>query len=145
MLKHIFPLQFLSSWSKLGEMKLFKFLVFLMLVTGSVALFGQEMEPVTAGRPPALVSELAVLAGLSILPFAVMLLTSYLKIVVVLSLLRNALGVQQSPPNHVLNGIALLMTIYVMFPTGLAMYKAASGAIKQIRLKSYLQELRLLT
>jgi type III secretion protein R len=74
-------------------------------------------------------SQLAVLAGLSILPFAIMLLTSYVKIVVVLSLLRNALGVQQSPPNQVLNGIALLMTIYVMFPTGLAMYNAASAAI----------------
>jgi type III secretion protein R len=101
-----------------------------MMVTGSVALFGQEMPPVTAGKTPALVSEMAVLAGLSILPFAVMLLTSYLKIVVVLSLLRNALGVQQSPPNAVLSGIAILMTIYVMFPTGLAMYKAASGAIQ---------------
>jgi type III secretion protein R len=101
-----------------------------MMVTGSVALFGQEMPPVTAGKTPALVSEMAVLAGLSILPFAVMLLTSYLKIVVVLSLLRNALGVQQSPPNAVLSGIAILMTVYVMFPTGLAMYKAASGAIQ---------------
>lgn len=73
---------------------------------------------------PSVLTELAVLAGLSILPFAVMLLTSYVKIVVVLSLLRNALGVQQAPPNQVLNGIALLMTIYVMFPTALAMYKA---------------------
>lgn len=82
-----------------------------------------------AGRPPTLVSELAVVTGLAILPFAVMLLTSYVKIVIVLSLLRNALGVQQSPPNQVLNGIALLMTIYVMFPTGYAMYTAAEKTI----------------
>jgi len=60
-----------------------------------------------------------------------MLLTSYIKIVVVLSLLRNALGVQQSPPNQVLNGIALLMTIYVMFPTCLAMYKEGSAYINK--------------
>jgi type III secretion protein R len=73
---------------------------------------------------PSVLTELAVIAGLSVLPFAVMLLTSYVKVVVVLSLLRNALGVQQSPPNQVLNGIALLVTVYVMFPTGLAMYKA---------------------
>jgi type III secretion protein R len=79
--------------------------------------------------PPSLISELAVVTGLAILPFAVMLLTSYVKIVIVLALLRNALGVQQSPPNQVLNGIALLMTIYVMFPTGLAMYNAASKQI----------------
>ena len=59
-----------------------------------------------------------------------MLLTSYTKIVVVLSLLRSAIGVQQSPPNQVLNGIALLMTIYVMYPTGLAMYNAGGDYIK---------------
>ena len=74
---------------------------------------GPELAPAapTESAPPPLITELAVLAGLSILPFAIMLLTSYVKIVVVLSLLRNALGVQQSPPNQVLNGIALLMTI----------------------------------
>jgi type III secretion protein R len=81
------------------------------------------------GAPPSLIVELSVLAGLSILPFAVMLLTSFVKIVIVLSLLRNALGVQQSPPNQVLNGIALLMTVYVMYPTGLAMYNAAEEYI----------------
>jgi type III secretion protein R len=76
-----------------------------------------------------LVTKLAVLAGLSLLPFAIMLLTSFTKIVVVLSLLRNALGVQQTPPNQVLNGIALLVSIYVMFPTGLKMYTAAESVI----------------
>ncbi len=80
---------------------------------------------------PSLTSKLAVLAGMALLPFAIMLLTSYVKIVVVLSLFRNALGVQQTPPNQVLNGIALLITIYVMFPTAIAMYDAASSVIKQ--------------
>jgi type III secretion protein R len=78
---------------------------------------------------PSLVTKLAVLAGLSLLPFAIMLLTSFMKIVVVLSMFRQALGVQQTPPNQVLNGVALLITIYVMFPTGLAMYNAAEGVI----------------
>ncbi len=87
------------------------------------------LNPPEGSNPPTLISQLAVLAGLSILPFAIMLLTSYVKIVIVLSLLRNALGVQQSPPNQVLNGIALIMTIYVMFPTGLAMYTAAEEYI----------------
>lgn len=80
---------------------------------------------------PTLIAELAVLAGLSLLPFCVMLLTSYIKIVIVLSLLRNALGVQQSPPNPVINGIAILITIYVMFPTGVAMYESAEEYINQ--------------
>lgn len=115
-------------------MKISYLLILLLIICGSVA--AQEASPLPAagipleeGTPPNLISQLAVLAGLSLLPFAVMLLTSYVKIVVVLSLLRNALGVQQSPPNQVLNGIALLMTIYVMFPTGVAMYNAADKAI----------------
>lgn len=108
-----------------------KFLLILFCLLPIIGVFAQgELPPGEAPNPaPSLVSELAVLAGLSLLPFAVMLLTSYVKIVVVLSLLRNALGVQQSPPNQVLNGVALLMTIYVMFPTGLAMYNSASSAI----------------
>lgn len=115
-------------------MKYVKFFLFLFLIFGSFSVFAQDALPQAikegeVGTPPALMSQMAVLAGLSVLPFAIMLLTSYVKIVVVLSLLRNALGVQQSPPNQVLNGVALLMTIYVMFPTGLAMYNAASAAI----------------
>jgi type III secretion protein R len=80
---------------------------------------------------PQMLTKLAVLAGLSLLPFAIMLLTSFVKIIIVLSLLRNALGIQQTPPNQVLNGIALMVTIYVMFPTGLAMYDAAKDVIQQ--------------
>jgi type III secretion protein R len=84
---------------------------------------------------PSVLTKMAVLAGLALLPFAIMLLTSYLKIVIVLALLRNALGVQQSPPNQAINGIAMLMTVYVMFPTGLAMYQA-SGDLMQKSPKS---------
>ena len=79
---------------------------------------------------PNLIVKLGVLAGLGVLPFAILLLTSFLKMVIVLSLLRSALGVQQSPPNQVLNGIALLLTIYVMFPTGLAMYNSSKEVIE---------------
>jgi type III secretion protein R len=79
---------------------------------------------------PDMVTKLAVIAGLSLLPFAIMMLTSFVKIIIVLSLLRNALGVQQTPPNQVLNGIALLVTIYVMFPTGLAMYNASQEVLQ---------------
>jgi type III secretion protein R len=84
----------------------------------------QKVNPEEGGTP-SLTVELGVLAGLAILPYAVMLLTSYLKMVIVLSLLRSALGVQQSPPNQVINGIAILMSVYVMYPTGVAMYHAA--------------------
>lgn len=121
-------------------MKKLKFLLFISLffaaplMAQGEPLLSDQIPALAAAQggeatPPPLIVELAVLAGLSILPFAIMLLTSFVKIVVVLSLLRNALGVQQTPPNQVLNGIALLMTIYVMFPTGLAMYNASSDYI----------------
>jgi len=56
------------------------------------------------------------LVALSLLPFVAMVATSYLKIVVVLSLIRNALGIQSIPPNMVLNALALMLTFYVMAP-----------------------------
>ncbi len=61
---------------------------------------------------------IAVLA-ISLIPFIAMVVTSYAKIVVVLGLLRNALGVQQVPPNMVLNGIAILVSLYIMAPVGM--------------------------
>jgi type III secretion protein R len=109
------------------------FLLSLFLVVVAVGHTQQIQIPVNAetAANPNLLTKLAVLAGLSLLPFAAMLLTSFTKIVVVLSLLRSALGVQQVPPNQVLTGIALLITVYVMFPTGVAMYDAAQSAISK--------------
>lgn len=62
------------------------------------------------------ISMIIVLAALSVLPFVAMVVTSYTKIVVVLGLLRNAIGVQQVPPNTVINGIAMILSCYVMAP-----------------------------
>ena len=56
---------------------------------------------------------------LGVMPVALVMVTSYSKIVVVLSLLKNALGLQQVPPAIVTNGLALLLTWYVMYPVGL--------------------------
>jgi type III secretion protein R len=64
------------------------------------------------------VSLAVVLLAMSIVPFVAIVVTSYTKIVIVLGLLRNALGVQQVPPNMVLNGIALIVSVYVMAPIG---------------------------
>ena len=57
-----------------------------------------------------------VLVGLSLIPFIAMIATSYLKIVVVMSLIRNALGIQSIPPNMVLNALAMILTFYIMAP-----------------------------
>jgi type III secretion protein R len=62
------------------------------------------------------ISLFLVLAAMAVLPFAAMVVTSYTKIAVVLGLLRNAIGVQQVPPNMVLNGVAMIVSCYVMAP-----------------------------
>lgn len=139
---------------RVSDMHRYKIIFFLLIALafigiGSEALWAQDAaapgttsaeaflnapNPTTSGLPaPSMVQEITAITALSLLPFAVMLLTSYIKIVIVLSLLRNALGVQQSPPNAVLSGIALLMTIYVMFPTMLAMYKSSETVISSAR------------
>jgi type III secretion protein R len=59
---------------------------------------------------------LLLVLAIGLVPFLAMVVSSYVKVVVVLGLLRNALGVQQVPPNMVLNSIAILVSIYVMSP-----------------------------
>ena len=59
---------------------------------------------------------IALLVGLSLVAFVAMVATSYLKIVVVISLVRNALGIQSIPPNMVVNALALILTFYIMAP-----------------------------
>jgi type III secretion protein R len=63
---------------------------------------------------PALV--ITTVIGLALAPFVAVMVTSFTKIVVVISLLRNALGLQQTPPNVVINGLAIILSIYVMYP-----------------------------
>lgn len=72
-------------------------------------------------------SALILIVGLAIAPFFAVMVTSFTKIVVVLSLLRNALGLQQVPPNIVLNGLALVLTLYVMQPVGRSISDAISA------------------
>ena len=72
-------------------------------------------------------SALITVVVLALAPYAAVMVTSFTKIVVVLSLLRNALGLQQVPPNVVLNGLALVLSVYVMFPVGQQMMERAAG------------------
>jgi flagellar biosynthesis protein FliP len=79
---------------------------------------------------------LASLTILSAIPFLLMMCTSFVRIVVVLSLVRSAIGASALPPNAVLSGLALVLTLVVMGPTfqrigDEAMKPYASGAITQ--------------
>lgn len=73
-----------------------------------------------------------VLGALALAPFILMMLTAFIKISVVLSILRNALGTQQVPPNPVVTGLAFILSIFVMVPVAQQMYSAA-GAIPNTR------------
>lgn len=84
-------------------------------------------------------SLIVLFVGMSLLPFLAMVATSYLKIVVVISLVRNALGVQSIPPNMVVNAIALILSFYVMAPVvekSWNIYKEES-AINKVEKKQY--------
>jgi type III secretion protein R len=76
---------------------------------------------------------LAAVVSVALLPFVAVMVTSFAKLVVVFSLLRSALGLQQTPPNVVLNGLAIILSVYVMYPVGLevsalAQERLAGGA-----------------
>lgn len=91
----------------------------------SKSLSQQELEkPLDTLNKPSLITQALLLSLLALLPFVIMILTSFLKIVVVLSLLRTALGVQQAPPNQIINGVAFLLSLFIMYPTVMKMYDA---------------------
>lgn len=68
---------------------------------------------------------LILLTSLSFLPAILLMMTGFTRIIIVLSLLRSALGVSTSPPNQVLIGLALFLTFFVMSPVYDKVYSAA--------------------
>lgn len=62
---------------------------------------------------------LGLLAIMGLAPFLAVLISSFVKIVVVMHMIRSALGLQQAPPNLAINGIAIILSMYIMAPVGL--------------------------
>ena len=75
---------------------------------------GDETTGSTANR---LIQLVALITILSLAPSILVMFTSFTRIVVVLSFLRSALGIQQTPPNSVLISLALFLTAFIMMPT----------------------------
>lgn len=73
-----------------------------------------------------------VLGALALAPFVLIMLTSFVKISVVLAILRNALGTQSVPPNQVITGLAFILSMFIMTPVVRNMYHEA-GAIANTR------------
>jgi len=84
-----------------------------------------------AGNP---IASMVVLGALSLLPFLFMTTTSFVKISVVFSILRNALGTGQVPSGLVITSLSVLLTLYVMAPVGEQMSEAAAPSAARVDL-----------
>jgi flagellar biosynthetic protein FliP len=68
---------------------------------------------------------LALMTTLSLLPSLLLMMTSFVRIIIVMSILRQALGTGQTPPNNVLVGVSLFMTLFIMTPVFNDVYQNA--------------------
>ena len=117
-------------------MKHFARLLALLLLIVPAAAFAQAAVPDAAAAVPGALDRafqnigggpgaglslslqlLLIMGLLTILPGLLLMMTSFTRILVVLSILRHALGLQQSPPNQVLIGLSLFLSLFVMAPT----------------------------
>lgn len=80
----------------------------------SLDMGSNDQNGTVTGR---IVQMMALLTILSLAPSILMMMTSFTRIIVVLSFLRSAIGLQQSPPNSVMISLALFMTFFIMSPT----------------------------
>jgi len=80
------------------------------------------IEETVANRPLVL---MIALAALGLAPFVLLMVTSFVKISVVLSIVRSAMGTQQIPPTQVITGLAIILTVYIMAPVGQEMFRVA--------------------
>lgn len=80
----------------------------------SLDMGNKEQNGTVTGR---VVQMMALLTILSLAPSILMMMTSFTRIIVVLSFLRSAIGLQQTPPNSVMISLALFMTFFIMAPT----------------------------
>ena len=117
--------------------KIVSFLVTIFLISGlPVQAFG---EPISSGFPALNVSTngdtteysfplqiLLLMTALTVLPSLVLGMTSFTRIIIVMSILRQALGTQQTPPNQVLIAISLFLTFFIMAPTFNKVYDNAA-------------------
>lgn len=86
-----------------------------------VSLFGKNITLEDSQEPQDYVFSLQLLFILTILtlaPSILIMMTSFTRIIIVLSFIRNALGLQQTPPNQVIIGLALFLTFFIMAPIG---------------------------
>ncbi len=112
----------------------------LAVVLVAPAAFAQEAS---AGPSQPVVTLLAV-GALAVLPFLFMATTSYVKMAVVFSILRNALGTGQVPSGTIIAGLSVILTLYVMAPVGAQIAEEAGPAAANVDPQNPLADLEAL-
>jgi flagellar biosynthetic protein FliP len=87
-------------------------IIFINIKTAYAGVINMDIN----GNAAETVEILGLLTVVTLLPSILIMMTSFTRIIIVLSFLKNALGLQQTPPNQVLIGIALFLTLFVMSP-----------------------------
>lgn len=109
----------------------------LPLVLWSGAVLAQGKNEQQLSKPLIILFALSILA---LVPILLIMMTSFIKITVVLALVRNALGTQQIPPNQVITGLAIILTIYIMSPVGMDVYRNSRGLIDQTSTEGFFSQ-----
>jgi type III secretion protein R len=113
---------------------------FVRSFVGAAALLGLVLAPALAeaaaraadaggASPSGPLVVLGVMAALSLVPFLLLMGTAFVKVSVVLSILRSAVGGSQIPPTSVVTGLALILTLFIMAPTGQRMLVAVEPVL----------------
>jgi len=92
------------------------FIILLFISMSNKAAYGGTINMDINGDSAQTVEILVMLTVISLLPSILIMMTSFTRIIIVLSFLKNAMGLQQTPPNQVLVGIAIFLTLFIMSP-----------------------------
>ncbi|MBL7685695.1 MAG: type III secretion system export apparatus subunit SctR [Deltaproteobacteria bacterium] len=115
----------------------FSLSIFLMMLGYLSSAWAQGKMDQPVAKPLVIIIGLA---AMSLLPLVMVMMTSFIKIAVVLSLVRNAMGTQQIPPNQIITGLSIILTVYIMAPVGIEVYRSAQGVIEQTSNQAFLSQ-----
>src|SRR5438045_2673676 len=101
--------------------------VYFILCLGAGSLWAQGKFDQPVSKPLLI---LFALVALALVPILLTMVTAFVKIAVVLALIRNALGTQQIPPNQIITGLAMILTVYIMIPVGTDIYRETNSVIQ---------------
>lgn len=123
-----------EAGQKLGQAKkifllsslLTLFFSVVMAVTAFASDFTINVSPGDTAGNVGPIELIFIFAFLALLPSIVLMMTSFTRIIIVFGFLRSAMGTNQSPPNMVLTGLSIFLTLFIMMPVFQEMYTAAA-------------------